>query len=181
MAVRFTGAQDKIAKDPRIAKFRKAVKLLRTNDQSVKYYEEMRAAHVTRRERRATAQKLIENAQRDLIDMVMRNQSIRSRCVEMKMEIFNVAALIEDHLSALTSHLLLTYQGDIAVIVKSKTKTDRVEFIHSMFQREIKFLNQLKRIVKIADVLIDDLDQAGWAVQRTTAVLTLTAGRGKNI
>lgn len=181
MGVKFTGATERILKDKRVKKFRDRVRKLRQNDNSDAYKEEMRSMHVTRRERRATAAKLIENAQRDLIDMVMRNQSIRSRIVEMKMEIFNVSALIEDHLAALTRYILHNYQSEVGHIVGSKTKADREAFVKTMFERELSFKKKLDVVVKIADILIDDLDQAGWAVQRTTAVLQLTAGKGRNI
>ena len=181
MAVKFVGAEQKVLKDKRVKKFRDHVRKLRQNDKSEDYKEEMRSMHVTRRERRATAAKLIENAQRDLIDMLMRNQSIRSRVLEMKMEIFNVSALIEDHLAALTQHILITYQAEVAQVVGSKTKGDREGFVKALLAREVSYMKKLQVVIKIADMLIDDLDQAGWAVQRTTAVLTLTAGRGRNV
>jgi len=181
MAVKFVGAEQKILKDPRVKKFRDRIRKLRKNDKSDAYKEEMRSMHTTRRERRATAAKLIENAQRDLVDMLMRNQSIRSRVVEMKMEIYNVSALIEDHLGALTRYILHTYPSEVAHIVASKTKGDREGFVKSLFEREVMFMKKLQMIVKIADMLIGDLDEAGWAVSRTTSVLQLTAGKGRNI
>ena len=181
MAIRRVGLRDTILKDRRIRKFRIKMGRLIEKDTLDTLIDEMKALHAKRWERRAAREgrRLIEKSQSILIDMVMRNQSYRSRCAAIKMDIYVVFLEVESYISSIVKYVIAEHGGIVSDLTGgSRTKSDREGFVESLFEKELKFKMRLATVLKIADILIEDLDQAGWAVQRTTNVLQITQGKG---
>lgn len=182
MSIRSTGYSKTIKSDARVLKFRKTVAILRKNSVDCdKLIEQMQAMHVTRKERRAKMSQVVEQAQRDLVDMTLRNQALRSRVIEIKMKVYVVVSEMEDYLGAITDYILANYPTELESLAGSKTKADRVSYINSLLETERRFYKKLQLVIKIADTLIDDIDKAAWAVKSVTDVIAITGGKASHV
>jgi len=179
MAIKRVGLIQEVLEDKRVQKYKLNLAKLRKMDQSRAHLEEMKQMHAARWERKALAKKVLQDSQRILIDMVMRNQSYRSRVAEIQMDTFQMHAQALDHTKAIVKYVIAMHSSAITHAVDgSRTKADREGYVESLFPSEMRFVSRLATVLKITSILIEDLDQAGWAVQRSTAVLQILQGKG---
>jgi hypothetical protein len=111
-----------------------------------------------------------------LADAAMRDQSARSRCVEICMEITRNRNYLATSMTTLSSHINAKY-GSFLADQGVRAITERKAIIESLFGKAQRKLEELDTIVEIAQLVIDDVDKAAWAISRTVASLEIAMAR----
>lgn len=138
------------------------------------YIEEMQALHKTRGIRVLGAQALPTG--KKVANAAMQDQSVRSRCVEIAVNVTrqrNYLAAIRD---ATRGYLIVKY-GATLQQHGARTITDRREIIGERLDKADQIIGRLDSITEICDMLIKDLDQGNWALSRVVDALQVATKR----
>lgn len=138
--------------------------------------QELTNLHATRSMRTLKSSNLLSSVQSKLIDTELENTANRSRCVEIKMKVLTVIIECESVLDAVRK--LIHNMFAVEVKESGSTVAERKGAVDSAFIGEVEQLAQLEHVSKLADLVIGDIDQAGWALRRIIDTLALSAERG---
>ena len=111
-----------------------------------------------------------------IADASMKDQAVRSRCVEICMDIASKRNSLAIAMDTVKSHVSAEYQT-VLVDMGVRTIADRNAAIDSLFGPAHRILMRLDTITQIADLVIHDVDQAGFALKHTVTALEVATKR----
>lgn len=115
-----------------------------------------------------------------IADAALRDQSTRSRCVEICM----IVARERNHLAAtmntIQSYLEAEY-GSLLSQHGARSMTEKRGLIESLFGPAQRKLERLDTIPEIAEMVIKDVDQASWMLKTLVTALEIATAREKSI
>lgn len=117
---------------------------------------------------------------RKIADAAMKDQSVRSRCTEICMEITASRNRLAIAMNTMSSYLFAEY-GSLLGQCGVRAITEKRGVIEAMFGRAQRILDKLDTITEIADLAIKDIDQAAWSLKSTVTALEIATAREKAI
>lgn len=138
------------------------------------FIDEIENLHKTRGVRVLGAQ-AVPSGKR-VADAAMRDQSVRSRCVEIVMQVTRRRNYLAIQMDVIRSYLTAQYMQLLGES-GARTITEKKEIVSSMFSRADTILHRLDTITEIADLVIKDTDQAAWALSKTVTALEVATKR----
>jgi hypothetical protein len=142
-----------------------------------KYIEEIQRMHKTRSIRvlGATA----APTGKKIADAAMRDQSVRSRCVEICMEITRNRNQLAIAMNTVSTYVNAEY-GSLLADNGVRAVTERRSIVESLFGPAQRTLDELDTITEIADLVIKDVDQASWSIKSTVTALEVATARERS-
>lgn len=162
----------KLSADPKVKKFNRRIMEGDFSIDTSKYMEELDRMHATRNIRLLTKKDVLHNAQSKIVDALIQNQAYRSRCVEIKMICYRTQQSIEQYRESLINYLRIQYRAELGAY---KTNSERDSAICSVLDDSELITSQLDVILEISDLIINDIDQASWAIKSLVEVLKLAS------
>lgn len=127
-----------------------------------KLIKEIQQAHIVRNVRLLRSEDISENIN-IVIDAVAQNQSIRSRIVEIKMDCTRVCIKLKFKKESLINYLYAKYREELKSL--KGTQADRNAFIQELFSFITPSLTRLQVLQDFCDLVLNDIDQASWALK----------------
>lgn len=141
--------------------------------------DEMMSKHVTLKARalKIKVQGIaLEISQDRLISVEHENLDFRSRCVDIKMQALQAQMQIDEIVDTARGLIMSQYGEDVKQL--AGTQAERKSALDATaFAEAVSGLKNLKHVITIADVVIDDLDQASWRVTHIIDILKMTTGK----
>ena len=109
-------------------------------------------------------------------EAAMVDQSVRSRCTEICMDIMASSSYLSMSIDNMRRYILANYD-EILVDAGATRITEKRTIVDGLFNTANSRLQQLYDILDVADLVIKDIDQAGWALARTTTALEIAVKR----
>lgn len=104
-----------------------------------------------------------------IIAATMQGTAFRSRCVEIMVTVQRAHRLLLAATERIETHAMTTYRDYIPV----KSVADRRAYVRNIFQAAHYKLADYERIIDMAKLLIDDIDQAYWSLKQAVDALAL--------
>lgn len=137
------------------------------------FVEEMQKLHKTRLVRQlATALPTGKN----LAEAGLKDQAVRSRCTEICMDVMANANYLSLAIANMRRHILFQYD-DVLVDSGVTRVNEKKATVDNLFNTAQGRLQALNDILDVADLVIRDIDQAGYALKNSTAALELAVRR----
>lgn len=160
-------------------------KLLRLRESGVfavdtdRYIKDLEQLHSSRLFRAWESKDVLSSAQMHIVKGAMQNSAYRSNAVTIKMTCFKVSRLLEKQIKAAASYLSSHYSE----ILRSEYSTikEREKAIELVLEDFTKLKDDLESVVKLADILINDLDQTYWSIKLVSDAMALSFQRERNI
>lgn len=141
------------------------------------YIDEIQTLHRTRSTRVLGAQSAPSG--KKIADAAMRDQSTRSRCVEISMEVVRQRNHLAIVMNTVQSYILTEYGRLLYELGFTAVKT-KEEAVLSLFGAGTRKIQELDTITEIANMVINDVDQASWAIKSTVTALEVATAREKS-
>jgi hypothetical protein len=138
------------------------------------YLDEIQRMHKTRSIRVLGA--VAAPSGRKIADASMRDQSVRSRCVEICMEVARSRNHLAISMDTVKSYIMAEYSQMLGTH-GVRAVTEKREIVNSVFSKPDERLHQLDTITEIADMCIKDIDQSSWAIKSTVTALEIATAR----
>lgn len=161
------GFKTKLADDKVFTKNMK--KLLRIQSKDEAWANELESLHARRGIRALKSNSLLESSQKIAIDSNIDNQAVRSRCVEIKISALRQQIVMDETISLLRKYLGSKYSKYLTT--KYKNVTEKRNAIEYVLEPIVRVEDRIKLVIKLADVVIDDCDSAGYTMHRIGEVL----------
>lgn len=142
-----------------------------------KLVNEIKSLHITRSVRSLTPEDVIKDSNR-VITALINNQVTRSRIVEIKMSVSNLDIRIKSKVETLEKYLLTQYASELQKM--KLTQTERKNYIQSLFDFTDTVKSNIDVVQRFADLVIDDIDQASWALKSIIDCLKINDAVVKN-
>lgn len=115
---------------------------------------------------------VIDNVQRRLMQVRLKNQSLRSNIVSHKMKLLVAYMSLKDGYQLIKKYVSAKCAEEFR-LMKITTKTDKDNWIDQLFYAEVKFIGSLEVAIKVCDTVIDDIDTEGFSTVNVTQILNL--------
>lgn len=133
--------------------------------------DEMMGLHSKRGIRALNTTALLQSSVHVSIDTTIDNQAVRSRVVELKMRAFQKLLIVDEKLDRLIRYVQAHYAAVLAT--EAKTLADRKAIVQDQLRDVIKVKKRLEGVMKLADMVIEDCDAAGYSSLRINQMLEL--------
>jgi hypothetical protein len=141
-----------------------------------KLLEELQQIHQLREVRR------ISPAEPDFVDKVIKanthDQAMRSRCSEIMMSCTLVISKLSNAVEALRHHFLLEHSDHLRSF---RTKEERSMVMNIALKKFIAYVDNISYLKAVAEIVVVDIDKAGWALSRSIEALKIHAAREHRI
>lgn len=115
-----------------------------------------------------------------IADAAMRDQSSRSRCVEICMIIARERNHLAITMNTVQSYIEVEYNS-LLQECGIKTISEKRNIIVSLFGAAQRKLDRLDTIPEIANMVIDDVDKASWTLKTLVASLEIATARERTL
>jgi hypothetical protein len=131
-------------------------------------HEEMERLHKTRHVR--SLRRKSKGFAEDLLDSLIQDQRVRSRCTEILGVCITVAGAMKETLDNLSDYLLIEYTDLLKTL---GTVKERQAVVESVLRPFFKYLDQIEQLRAHAKVIIEDIDKAGFAHTNMVAAVQM--------
>lgn len=136
-------------------------------------YDEVERIHMARKTRHLD--KRSDTFVQDVTEALIGDQSDRGRLSEILMACVNVIRELEDALENLEGYMLIEYATEMSAI---RTKSERSTFIRQHVLNTFhKYVQRVSRVKGAVEIVIVDIDKAGFMYKNLIEVVKLAAGR----
>lgn len=146
-------------------------RLLRLENKDESWSNELESLHARRGIRALQSNALLESSKRISIDSNIDNQAVRSRCVEIKISALRQQLVMEEVITKLRKYLASQYAKFLTK--KYKNVNEKRAAIEYVLEPIVRLEHRLKLTIKLADVIIDDTDSAGYTMHRIGEALQM--------
>lgn len=164
-----------VKKDIKVLKFLNTLEKGSFNIDTKQFVTELSNLHSTREVRKLNRNNLIGGSQSQLLDANLQNAAFRSRCVEIKVQCFNTCSNLEEYLDSLKRYIFTKYVDYLKQ--DYTTQADRKEAVNQVLDNGLRRFKNLKKVITIADLVVEDIDKSGWTIKSILEVLELTTRR----
>ena len=170
---------DTLAADEEVLKLNKAISNGEYSIDVAGLVNEIKILHSSRQMRNIKPKEVLRSAQKALITGVMEDSAFRSRLIEIQVLCLEKQMGLEYHIENLKEYVTVKYQKKL----KSNYSTvgDRNAVLSNITEKAEKLAAEISKVTELANLVIGDIDQSGWSVQRTTNVLQLSVARERNL
>lgn len=105
--------------------------------------------------------------------------STRSRLIELKSLVINQVELLEGAISICRKHLSTTYSDKLARV--ASTQAGRAAVMDQVFARGKDYLSQVKTLDSQLDLIIKDIDAAGYALTNVREVMKMVLDKRETV
>ncbi len=168
-----------ISGDKKLRKFLKRCKQGAFTLDTKKMMFDIGNMHRTRLARNLKTKTVIQKFQVSFIDADLQNIAYRARIVEIKMNCFEVLSQLDQYISLLKKHLKATYAENMKV--GYGTQADRDALIDSFLEPGLMSKKKLEATMSYADLVILDIDQAGFALKRIITVMQIAQEKRSSV
>jgi hypothetical protein len=150
--------------DPRFIKAKKILQRIEKTIEPDSLITELFSLHQTRTISKIATKDFMNNHYR-IVDSSVDEISKRSRCTYIKMSALKHKALLDETETMLRKYLLSKYSVDI----KNKGHTSiaaQRSYVDSKLKDFSSFVAKLNLVMDTADLVIQDVDAAGWGLKR---------------
>jgi hypothetical protein len=141
--------------------------------------DEVATLHTSRKTRILRRNHVLNRGRNKLLDALLQNQAYRSRIAEIRGKAYRVSMTIEEHMDAINEYLLATYPKTLKK--HFSTVGARQAFINSLLEIGKRRLKELNTVDGYCEMIINDIDQTGWALKHVIDVLNNLAGKHSEI
>lgn len=127
-------------------------------------HSEVTNLHSSRLVRSILVNDVFADQRRKIIEASLQNQSYRSRLVEIKTQIMRVLIDVQEACTKCKKHIGYQYFEAIAAVVR--TQADRNSLVDMFFSSVDRKSAELEGLMAIINVIVEDIDQAGWSIKR---------------
>lgn len=113
-----------------------------------------------------------------LLNANAQDQAQRSRCTEILMQCLEVTEKLNRALAALKDYLLLEFSDHLRPL---RTKEERLLVLNVALRKFSRFLENVAVVKGIADLVIADIDKAGWSMRASIDALKVTRKTEMNL
>lgn len=131
--------------------------------------EEVKQIHSLREVRRLNIRE--EGYVDKLLNANTHDQAQRSRLTEILMTCLHVNEQLTRAIDALKQHLLMEYSDHLRSF---RTKEERSMVLNIALRKFIRYLEDISVLKQMADLVISDIDKAGWATRASIEALKVT-------
>lgn len=144
--------------------------------------QELKTMHTTRKVRQLKFKEVVKDMQTHLGEAVIDSQTTRSRAVEIKTACTEISMTLEDHLKKLTKFLKITYATQLRAsgYTTVTAQSDAVNNIPTI-ANAYTHLRDIEKVIKICDLLIDDIDKSYFNLQLLTRVFEVSTRPERNL
>lgn len=160
-----------ILEDEKLLSFRKAFDNGEYSLNTDSFMEEVRNIHITRGIRTMNSEDVLKNIHK-VIDAVLQNQSCRSRVVEIKMMCVTVLTKLNFRKEALINYIQVRYQDQLKQ--SYRTINDRKAYLEELLSFTNTNTTKLQVLQNFCDLLIQDIDNASWALKSVIDCLKIS-------
>lgn len=160
-----------LREDDMYVRLRKALREGQYSVNTDEMLNELETLHASRGIRKYKYGEFMASAQKKLIDAAMQDQAHRSRAAELQMKCIRLSSQLTDVITALRDHFSVTYSEELS---SHKTVKERDSVLNKVLDRGVQMVNQLNRVVSVADYLVEDIDKASFALKHVIEVLKIT-------
>ena len=114
-------------------------------------------------------------SQKAILDCIVENQMNRARLVTIKMECVRKMNTLQEKLEILSSYLKEKFAAQLRLEYSSNTAKN--DAIKELFSDAYSMMLQIQGLDKLIDIVILDIDNAGWAMKNIVEVLKITAAK----
>lgn len=150
----------------------KVKRILKMESKDEAWIAELTDLQVSRGVGALTVTGLLANSKHESLTSNIDNQRIRSRCSVIKIYALKQVVVIEETLKYLRKYILYKFADELKVYSTLAAKKNAIELV---LERPAQMLDRLNAVIKIADIVIEDSDQAGFTLKRIGDVLAITA------
>lgn len=125
---------------------------------------EVKRMHATRRIRSLNTSSLLQNSVVELSTAQLQNQAYRSRCVEIKMTLLHAAHELANLINNCQLYIGNRYSAQLMAQFP-KAKADRSDYVAGFTAGAHRALDQINSVIGLIDLVIQDMDQARWALK----------------
>lgn len=147
-------------------------RMLALKDKSETWIEELVSLQVSRGVGALTTSGLLSNSQMESLDSNINNQMIRSRSAVIKIQALRQIVVIDESLKYLRKYLSYKYDDELK---RYKTVAAKRNAVELTLEKAVNMSDRLSGVIKIADVVLEDSDSAGFTLKRIGDVLALKA------
>lgn len=108
----------------------------------------------------------------------LRDQSYRSRCVTLLMQIVEARNSITDAVNATSAYIETNYRKEI-LASGAKTVNDRAQTVRTLLAESHTALDNLESMEEQAQLVVDDIDKCAWALKTALNAMELIQAREK--
>lgn len=153
--------------------YKKAIKILEGLEQLVNpdlLIKELRDIQISRNVVSLKTKKLMQNATKIIADSSLDEIGSRSRATTIKVDVLTVQMDLNETYSYLKRYLMTKYAKQLKKAGYSRVN-DQKMFIERLLKNFISLKENLETVMKVADVIIEDVDAAGWGLKRISETL----------
>ncbi len=114
----------------------------------------------------------------NVIEAVMMDQSIRSRLTEILVACITVESRLKDGLKKLTDYISVEYSTELS---KWRTKDERKTFVETILRNPYSYREKVEVLRMKIEIIVTDIDKAGFALKNTIQALELVVKPEKRI
>jgi hypothetical protein len=133
------------------------------------WLQELESLHARRDIRALNSTALLQSSQKIALDNNIDNQAVRSRCVEVKIRALRTLVAYQKTHKFLKNYI----PAKFASLLKDMggTAAERKAILEYVLNDITDLIERLEHVVNIADIIIEDCDQAGWTLNRINTML----------
>lgn len=139
-----------------------------------KYIEEVKSIHAGRMIHILATKDLL-GSQKAILDCIVENQQKRSRLVTIKTECVRKENILLEKISTLTKYIKANFNHQLTL--EYSTQQARNTAVESLFSDAEEQIIRMQSLTKIIDIILVDIDQAGWATRNIVEVLKISSNK----
>lgn len=153
--------------DPRVE--RAVSRLKKSHIDPVNIYANLQTMHSSRPIRALNKSRVLKNSSTELIEATLTDTAYRSNLVEHKVTIMKDLLKRQEQIKNLTNYIIIKF----AVRLKAnyKTVTAQRAYVKVLLEKYTDVSSMLNDLIKVIDLVIEDIDSAGWALKRVQEIV----------
>lgn len=161
--------------DDKYKRFRRIVKNVGEQINVEKLHAEILRLHAGRKSRTL----YLKRPGADAVDEAnLQDSAYRSRIAEIYVEVDYHLGLLQEALESIRKHLMNEFRENLEGL---KTKGERLTFADQYLNSGLALIHKLKRLLKVADVIIKDIDQNSYSLKNTIKTMEILYGNKKTV
>lgn len=174
--IRSTGLEQVVMKDARVKAFRMnaaSIKKMTSPDpdttiKEVMSYQTLRV----RTSKTLTSSKVLDDVQKTLTHIRLKNQAYRSNIVAKKTDLDVLFSTFNKEYRLVKKYIIAKY-GDNFKQAGMTTRTDRDSWVDAQFLDAINIMDRLDVAIEVCEAVIEDIDSQGFAVKDVVNILNI--------
>ncbi len=114
----------------------------------------------------------------NLLNANARDQSSRSRLTEILISCVHVTEQLKRAIDALKDHLFIEYSAHLKSF---RTKEERQQVMNIALRKFVKYVEDIRILHQLCEIVIGDIDKAGWSMRAAIEALKITRNREQNL